>query len=203
VSLFREIPTNRSCIDNNVVHNFCLCMEPEPKKSRSKIDRSTMLRSLKRYLRRHRCVKRSSVQCHEEGAKTREIGEGVKLYYNGEETKRNGVAIAVAESLKDHVSAVNRISDRIMAVRIDTKEGYWTVISVYAPQAGYPEDEKDEFYLRLDVAIRSIPDGDYLTIADCPDPVEGTRTTSAIVWARSKEATRPSDKNNDGLRSAR
>ncbi|PIO65958.1 hypothetical protein TELCIR_12343, partial [Teladorsagia circumcincta] len=77
------------------------------------------------------------------GAKAREIGEGVKLYYNGEDTKRNGVAIAVAESLKDHVSAVNRVSDRIMAVRIDTKEGYWSILSVYAPQAGCPGSEKD------------------------------------------------------------
>ncbi|VDO42536.1 unnamed protein product [Haemonchus placei] len=34
------------------------------------------------------------------GAKAREIGEGVKLFY-GEDTKRNGVATAVAESLKD------------------------------------------------------------------------------------------------------
>ncbi|PIO73113.1 hypothetical protein TELCIR_04931 [Teladorsagia circumcincta] len=49
-----------------------------------------------------------------------------------------------------------------MAVRIDTKDGYWTI---YAPQAGCPESEKDEFYLSLDDAIRSIPDGDYLTIA--------------------------------------
>ncbi|VDP33093.1 unnamed protein product [Heligmosomoides polygyrus] len=40
------------------------------------------------------------------GAKAREIGEGVKLYYNGEDTKRNGVVIAVAESLKDSVAAV-------------------------------------------------------------------------------------------------
>ncbi|XGW07164.1 hypothetical protein V3C99_017013, partial [Haemonchus contortus] len=49
------------------------------------------------------------------GAKAREIGEGVKLYYNGDDTKRNGVAIAVAESLKDSVSVVSRISSRIMA----------------------------------------------------------------------------------------
>ncbi|PIO70372.1 hypothetical protein TELCIR_07775 [Teladorsagia circumcincta] len=42
------------------------------------------------------------------GTKAREIGEGDKLYYNGEDTKRNGVAIAVAESLKDHVSAVGQ-----------------------------------------------------------------------------------------------
>ncbi|VDO63469.1 unnamed protein product [Haemonchus placei] len=52
------------------------------------------------------------------GAKVREIGEGVMLYYNEEETKRNGVVIAVAEFLKDSVSAINRINDRIMAVSI-------------------------------------------------------------------------------------
>ncbi|PIO52810.1 hypothetical protein TELCIR_25879, partial [Teladorsagia circumcincta] len=48
-----------------------------------------------------------------------------------------------------------------MAARINTEEGYWTVIFVYAPQAGCPESEKDKFYLRLDDAIGSIPDGDY------------------------------------------
>ena len=99
------------------------------------------------------------------GAKAREIGEGVKLFYNGADTKRNGVAIAVAESLKDCVSTVNRISDRIMGVRMDTKEGYWTVLTVYAPQSGCSETEKDEFYLTLDEAIRSVPEEDYLTIA--------------------------------------
>ncbi|XGW34864.1 hypothetical protein V3C99_018703 [Haemonchus contortus] len=33
-----------------------------------------------------------------------------------------------------------------MVVRIGTKEGYWTVISVYLPQASCPVYEKDEFY---------------------------------------------------------
>ncbi|PIO53299.1 hypothetical protein TELCIR_25370, partial [Teladorsagia circumcincta] len=99
------------------------------------------------------------------GAKAREIGEGVKLYYNGEDTKRNGVAIAVAESLKDYVAAVKRISDRIMAVRIDTKERYWTLLSVYSTQTGRLESEKDKFYMSLDDAIRAIPESNYLTIA--------------------------------------
>ncbi|PIO55563.1 hypothetical protein TELCIR_23049 [Teladorsagia circumcincta] len=62
--------------------------------------------------------------------------ECFKLYYNGEDTKRDGVAIAVAESLKGYVSAVSRISDRIMAVKIDPKEGHWTVLSEYAPHKG-------------------------------------------------------------------
>ncbi|XGW19497.1 hypothetical protein V3C99_003389 [Haemonchus contortus] len=116
-------------------------------------------------------MKRRNIQvlCLQEtrwkGAKAREIGEGVKLFYNGEDTKRNGVAVAVADSLKDSVSAVNRVSSRIISVRIDTKEGNWTIISVYAPQASCPIYEKDEFYLRLDETIRSVPEGDYLTIA--------------------------------------
>ncbi|VDO20155.1 unnamed protein product [Heligmosomoides polygyrus] len=32
--------------------------------------------------------------------------ENVKLFYNGEHTKRNGVGITIAESLKDSVAAV-------------------------------------------------------------------------------------------------
>ena len=60
---------------------------------------------------------------------------------------------------------MNTISDRIMVVRMDTKEGYWTVLTVYAPQSGCSETEKDEFYLTLDEAIRSVPEEDYLTIA--------------------------------------
>ncbi|PIO66537.1 hypothetical protein TELCIR_11748 [Teladorsagia circumcincta] len=112
------------------------------------------------------------------GAKTREIGEGVKLSYNGEDPQREGVAIAVAESLKDYVSAVNRISDRIMAVRIDTKEGYCTSLSLYAPQAGCSKREKNDFYLSLDDAIRSIPEGDYLTISHY---LNGHITESVVV----------------------
>lgn len=68
----------------------------------------------------------------------------------------------MAESSKEYSSAVNRISSRIVAVRIDTKERFWTIISVYASQAGYPKCEEDEFYLSLDVAVRSAPEGYYL-----------------------------------------
>ncbi|VDO70613.1 unnamed protein product [Heligmosomoides polygyrus] len=59
----------------------------------------------------------TEVRCLQEtswnGAKAKEFGEGVKLFYNGENTKRNGVGIAVAESFKDSVAPVQRISDRI------------------------------------------------------------------------------------------
>ncbi|VDP07307.1 unnamed protein product [Heligmosomoides polygyrus] len=46
-----------------------------------------------------------------------------------------------------------------MSLRLDTKEGYWTIMSIYAPQTGCPEHVKDEFYLTLEEAIRSVPEG--------------------------------------------
>ncbi|VDO77186.1 unnamed protein product [Heligmosomoides polygyrus] len=66
-------------------------------------------------------------------------------------------------------------SDRIMFLRLDTKEGYWTVMSVYAPQTGCPEHEKDEFYLMFKDAMRSVPEGDYLSIAGDMNGHVGTR----------------------------
>ncbi|VDP55815.1 unnamed protein product [Heligmosomoides polygyrus] len=94
--------------------------------------------------------RRIQVLCLQEtrwkGAKAREIGEGVKLYYNIETPRGTG------------------INDRIMSLRLDTKEGYWTIMSVYAPQTGCSEHDKDNFYLSLEEAIRSVPEGDYLSI---------------------------------------
>ncbi|PIO53124.1 hypothetical protein TELCIR_25556, partial [Teladorsagia circumcincta] len=98
------------------------------------------------------------------GAKAREIREGFKLYYSGEDPKRNGVVVAVAESLDDYLCAVSRISDLTMAARIHTKEGF-RIILPESPQSGCPETEKDEFYLSLDDVISSTSEGNYLAIA--------------------------------------
>ncbi|VDL77135.1 unnamed protein product [Nippostrongylus brasiliensis] len=60
------------------------------------------------------------------GEKAKEIGEGVKLFYKGDDGKRNGgngVGVAVSEALKDSVFAVRRITDRIINVRVDMKDG--------------------------------------------------------------------------------
>ncbi|EPB72161.1 hypothetical protein ANCCEY_08762 [Ancylostoma ceylanicum] len=97
------------------------------------------------------------------GCKAIEIGDGIKLFYHGVKTK-NGVAIAVDASLKDHISSVTGVSDRIISLRIATAKGFWTVLSVYVPQCGCTEMEKATFYDELDDVIRSVPKSDYLTI---------------------------------------
>ncbi|EPB68669.1 hypothetical protein ANCCEY_12237 [Ancylostoma ceylanicum] len=98
------------------------------------------------------------------GSKAIEIGDDIKLFYHGVETKKNGVAIAVDASLENHISSVTRVSDNIIFLRIATAEGFWTVVSVYAPQCGCTEMEKTTFYEELDDVIRSVPKSDYLTI---------------------------------------
>ncbi|EPB69845.1 hypothetical protein ANCCEY_11067 [Ancylostoma ceylanicum] len=91
------------------------------------------------------------------GSKPVEIADDITLFYDGVETKKNGVAIAVDASLKDHISSVTRVSDRIILLRIATAEGFWTVVSVYAPQCGCTKMEKATFYEELDDVIRSVP----------------------------------------------
>ncbi|EYB91607.1 hypothetical protein Y032_0204g1894 [Ancylostoma ceylanicum] len=73
--------------------------------------------------------------------------------------------LAVSGPLKEHVSSVNRVSDRIISLRIATKDGFWTVVSVYAPQCGCTEADKEAFYEELDDVIRSAPEGDFMTVA--------------------------------------
>ena len=67
----------------------------------------------------------------------------VQLFYYGADGKRNGVGIVLDGELKKSVLALNRESDRIMWMKIEICEVMVNLISVYAPQAGCDEEEKD------------------------------------------------------------
>jgi len=53
------------------------------------------------------------------GGKAVEISEGFKFYYNGGRLKQNGVGIAVGERFRDDVTEINRVSDRLMSIKIN------------------------------------------------------------------------------------
>ncbi|XP_059047897.1 craniofacial development protein 2-like [Achroia grisella] len=67
--------------------------------------------------------RRIKVACIQEtkwkGAKAKEIGEGYKFYYVGSARKRNGVGIVLDNELKKCVIDIKRISDRIIAVKVE------------------------------------------------------------------------------------
>ncbi|KAK6743765.1 hypothetical protein RB195_010827 [Necator americanus] len=77
-------------------------------------------------------------------SKSGELGDGYKLTYHGT-SNRNGASEYSAilnETLGNSVTAVDRQSNRLMAVKVDTREMELRVFSVYAPQVGCSEEEK-------------------------------------------------------------
>ena len=56
------------------------------------------------------------------GSKARKIGGGCKLFYNGADGRRNGIGILMREELAESVLEVKRVSDRLMAMKLEVKE---------------------------------------------------------------------------------
>ncbi|KAK6765224.1 hypothetical protein RB195_025239 [Necator americanus] len=91
------------------------------------------------------------------GSKSRELGDGYKLIYHGT-SNRNVVGVILNETFGTSVTAVDRLSDRLMAVKVDTGEVELRVVSAYAPQAGAgcSEEEKACFWEDLEQYVQSL-----------------------------------------------
>lgn len=95
------------------------------------------------------------------GAKSRQIGKGFKLLYNGKENTRNGIGIILDQYLSNNVVEISRISDRIMSVKLALdKQPCLNVVSVYAPQVNCPDIEKLKFWEELQTHLTTIPTGE-------------------------------------------
>ena len=53
------------------------------------------------------------------GSKARNIGGGCKLFYNGADGRKNRIGIMVREELAKSVLEVKRVSDRLMAMKLE------------------------------------------------------------------------------------
>ena len=58
-----------------------------------------------------------------------------------------GVGIFAAEQYIDKVVEVRRVSDRVIILKVLLGKTVQNVISAYAPQAGRPNEEKEEFWV--------------------------------------------------------
>ena len=54
-------------------------------------------------------------------SKARNIGGGCKLFYNGADGRKNRIGIVVREELAESVLQVKRVSDRLMAMKLEVK----------------------------------------------------------------------------------
>uniref|UniRef100_W5NG45 Endonuclease/exonuclease/phosphatase domain-containing protein n=1 Tax=Lepisosteus oculatus TaxID=7918 RepID=W5NG45_LEPOC len=112
------------------------------------------------------------------GNGSRHLGEGYKILYTGKSTKMNGVGVIVCKDLADKIVRVVRHSDRIINVQVAFESGLWNIISVYAPQVGRPQEEKDSFLEDLEEMVSRIPGNEIVVIGGdfnahlgekCPD----------------------------------
>lgn len=89
-----------------------------------------------------------SIACIQEtrwvGSKARDV-DGFKLWYSAVSRDRNGVGILVDQDLRGQVVGVNRVNDRLMAIKLIIEGLSYNVISAYAPQAGLDEATKKQF----------------------------------------------------------
>ncbi|KAK3557295.1 hypothetical protein QTP70_026684, partial [Hemibagrus guttatus] len=117
------------------------------------------------------------------GSKARSIGAGFKLFYYGVDSKRNGVGVVLKEEFVKNVLEVNRVSDRVMSLKLEVEGVMLNVVSGYAPQVGCELEEKERFRSELDEVMESIPTGERVVIgADFNGHVgEGNRGDEEVM----------------------
>ena len=90
------------------------------------------------------------------GSKARNIGGGCKLFYNGADGRRNGIGIVVREELAESVLEMKRVSDRLMAMKLEVKGFILNIESAYALQVNNSMEEKNNFWEDLDGLVESV-----------------------------------------------
>ena len=90
--------------------------------------------------------KNVDILCQQEtqwkGSKARNIGGGCKLFYNGADGRRNGIRIVVREDLVEGNLDVKRVSERLMAIKLEVKGSILNIVSGYARQVNNSREEK-------------------------------------------------------------
>ena len=90
------------------------------------------------------------------GSKARITGERCKIFYNGADGRKNGIGIVLREELAESVLEVKRVSDRLMAMKLEVKGSILNIVSTYPPQVNNSMKEKNDFWEDLDGLIESI-----------------------------------------------
>jgi hypothetical protein len=105
--------------------------------------------------------RRVSILCVQEtkwrGQKAKEVEDtGFKLWYTGNTSIKNDVAIVLDKSLKDGVVDIKRQGDMIILVKLLVGDLIFNVSSAYAPQIGLNESVKMQFWEELDALVSSV-----------------------------------------------
>jgi exonuclease III len=86
-------------------------------------------------------------------------GEKFRVFYSGGEKRRKGVGLIVSEEVTKSVMMCEPVSDRIIVMRIKMKPVNILIIQVYAPCEDDEDEEKEQFYERLDQTVKTYKKG--------------------------------------------
>ena len=75
-----------------------------------------------------------------------------------------GVRVLVAKRWVESVIEVKRVNERLIVVKVAIKKSTVNVISVYAPQSGRSQQDKEKFYEVLGRTVNDVGDGEGLFI---------------------------------------
>lgn len=87
-----------------------------------------------------------------------------KFFYCSQQSGLGGAGILIAESWVNQVCEVQRISDRIILIKLIIGKSVLALVSVYAPQVGLPPEAKQRFYDQLQGAVAKIPASEILIL---------------------------------------
>ena len=83
-------------------------------------------------------------------SKARNIEGGCKIFYNGANGRKNGIGIVLRVELAESVLKVKRLSDRLMAMKLEVKGSILNIVSAYAPQVNNSMEKKNDFWEDMD-----------------------------------------------------
>ena len=89
-----------------------------------------------------------------------EVGwDSYRAFYSGGDKNRRGVGLIVAEEVLRSVMMVEPISERIIIMRLMMMPTNVLIMQICAPCEDEEEEEKDQFYERLDQTLREYKKG--------------------------------------------
>ena len=125
------------------------------------------------------------------GSKARNIGGGCKIFYNGADGRKNGIGIVVRKELAESVMEVKRVSDRLMAMKLEVKGFILNTVSAFAPQVNNSMERKNNFWEDLDGLIESISKEERIVLgADLNGHVGKENTGDEQIMGRYGAGTR-------------
>ena len=124
-------------------------------------------------------------------------GSGCKPFFIGADGRKNEIGMVVREELAESVLEVKRVSNRLMAMKLEVKGSILNVVSAYAPQVNNSMKEKNDFWEDLDELMESVSKKERIILgADLNGQVGEVNIGDEEVMGRYSAGTRNKDRIN-------